>query len=64
MKTIKPAAVQVSFMPKQNSEGIHPPIIAGQRDSIWVTPVKGRNIRTLALIKIRACYGIDAEILD
>ena len=64
MKTIKPQAIQVSFLPLQSSEGIHPPILVGHRDSIWVNPIKGRKLKSLALAKIRACYGIDAEILD
>ena len=60
----KPQAVQVSFIPKGNSEGIHPPILVGNRDSIWIYPIKGRKLKSLALAKIKACYGIDAEILD
>jgi len=63
-RTIKPQVVQVSFMPKESCERVRPPIIAGQRDSIWVYPIKGHKLKSLALAKIKACYGIEAEILD
>jgi hypothetical protein len=56
-------STQVSFIPKESCSTVTPPIIKGERTSVWVKTLTQNEseIRMAAVKKFIACYGIDVE---
>jgi hypothetical protein len=54
-------STMVSFTPRNSCESVHPAIIQGKRDSVWVKTRTSdeSEIRAAAIRKLDACYGVD-----
>jgi hypothetical protein len=51
----------VSFTPRNSDESVHPALIQGKRDSVWVRTrtTDESEIREAAKRKLDLCFGVD-----